>query len=236
MSPFLCPSSTIRVSVGVNSGPNCLGQGTWANATIGRALRLIMQNVGGAHPGDMDRATHGQPGKFSLCCGENEAESPWEPVHVERGFERGESTVTAVGFSGTLNMNTHTKDAGELLRAIADTLAYAPSNDYWIGGEPWIVLSPEHAHILAQAGLSRAEVQKRLWEQSKMAASRMADKDFERTRRTRHAELGDISPATLLPVTVEPSRIGIIVAGGPGTHSVYVPGFGNSKSVTRRIL
>lgn len=232
---WLIVNGPIANRLGVNNGPNCLGQGAWANATLGRALRLVMQNIGGAYPGEMDRATHGQPGKFTLCCGENEIESPWEPVHIERGFERDESTVTAVGFSGTLNMNSHTKDANELLRVIADTLAYAPSNDYWIGGEPWIVLSPEHAHILAQAGFSKAEVKTRLWEQSRMAASRMSDKDFERTRRTRQAELGDISPDTLLPVTTEPSRIGIVVAGGPGTHSVYVSGFGNSQSVTRRI-
>jgi len=232
---WLIVNGPIAARLGVNSGPNCLGQGVWANATLGRALRLVMQNIGGAYPGDMDRATHGQPGKFSLCCGENETESRWEPVHVERGFGRHESTVTAVGFSGTLNMNSHTKNADELLRAIADTFAHAPSNDYWIGGEPWLVLSPEHAHILAQAGLSKADVKNRLWEQSKMAASRMADKDFERTRRTRRGELGEISPETLLPVTTEPGRIGIIVAGGPGTHSVYVPGFGNSKSVSRRI-
>ena len=64
------------------------GQGWWANATIGRALRLILQNIGGALPGEMDRATHGQPGKYSFCCAENEEASPWEPLHVERGHAR----------------------------------------------------------------------------------------------------------------------------------------------------
>jgi hypothetical protein len=184
----------------------------------------------------MDRATHGQPGKISMCCAENEAANPWEPLHLERGFSRGGSTVTAVGFSGTLNMNTHSKNAREILRSIADAMAHAPSNDYWCGGEPWIVLSPEHAAILAQAGLSKSEVKHNLWEHSRMAASRMADKDYERTRRTRRSELGEIGPDTLLPITPEPERIGVIVAGGEGTHSVYVPGFGNSRSVTRSIV
>jgi hypothetical protein len=183
----------------------------------------------------MDRATHGQPGKFSMCCAENEAANPWEPVHVERGFERGASTVTVVAFAGTLNMNTHTKSADDLVRSIADSMAYASSNDYWCGGEPWIVLSPEHAAILAQAGLSKSEVKRRLWEQSKMAASRMTEKDYERTQRTRRAELGEISRETLLPITTDAARIGIVVAGGVGTHSVYIPGFGNSRSVTRPI-
>ena len=116
------------------------------NATLGRALRLILQNIGGALPGDMDRATHGQPGKFSFCCAENEAQSPWEPLHVEKGFGIGQSTVTVVGAEGTLNMNAHTKDAGELLRVIAETLPRPPSNDYLNGGNPWIILCPEHAH------------------------------------------------------------------------------------------
>jgi hypothetical protein len=232
---WLVLNGPVAEQLGVNSGPNCLGQGASANATLGRALRLVLQNIGGAYPGEMDRATHGQPGKFSMCCAENEGASPWEPVHVERGFERGASTATVVGFAGTLNMNSHTKNADELVRAIADTMAYAPSNDYWIGGEPWIVLSPEHAAILAQAGLSKGEVKRRLWQQSRMGASRMTDTDYERTRRTRRAELGDISRDTLLPIATDAARIGIIVAGGPGTHSVYIPGFGNSRSVTRRI-
>ena len=104
--------------LGVNAAFNCLGQGTWANATLGRALRLVLQNIGGALPGEMDRATQGQPGKYTFCCAENEAANPWEPLHVERGFTRDESTVTVVGADGTLNMNTHAKDADDLLRVI----------------------------------------------------------------------------------------------------------------------
>ena len=84
----------------VNAAFNCLGEGAWANATIGRALRLILRNIGGALPGEMDRATHGQPGKYTFCCAENEAANPWAPLHVERGFAAECSTVTAVGAEG----------------------------------------------------------------------------------------------------------------------------------------
>ncbi len=221
--------------LGIASGHNCLGQGTWANATLGRALRLILQNVGGALPGEMDRATQGQPAKYSFCCAENEQESPWEPLHVERGFAREASTVTVVGTAGTTNMNTHAKDADDVLRVIADTMAHPTSNDYWISGEPWLVLSPEHAHILRQAGLSKAQVKRALWEKSKMRAGRMAAKDLARTQIARRAELGEIGPDTLLPIAPAPEHIGLIVAGGPGTHSVYVPSFGDTRSVTREI-
>lgn len=220
-------------ALGVNGTFNCLGQGTWANATIGRALRLVLQNIGGALPGEMDRATQGQPAKYTFCCAENEAESPWEPLHVERGFARDASTVTVVGAESTLNMNTHTKDAGELVRVIAETIMHPPSNDYCHGGEPWIVFGPEHAEILSRAGLGKDELKRRLWEESKIRASRMTERDLLRIRDSRSAELGIIGPDTLLPVSHRPRDIQLLVAGGPGTHSTYVPSFGNTQSITR---
>jgi hypothetical protein len=222
--------------LGVNGTFNCLGQGAWANATIGRAVRLVLQNCGGALPGEMDRATHGQPGKYTFCCAENEEASPWEPLHVERGFPREAGTVTVVGAEGTMNMNTHTKDARELVRAIAETMQHPPSNEYCYGSEPWIVLSPEHAQVLAAGGLAKADVKRELWECSKMPARRMTAKDLERVRAARSAELGEIRPDTLLPIACQPGDIGILVAGGPGTHSVYVPCYGNSRAVTREIV
>jgi len=221
--------------LGVNGTFNCLGQGTQANAAIGRALRLVLQNCGGALPGEMDRATHGQPGKYTFCCAENEDASPWEPLHVERGYRREAGTVTVVGAEGTMNMNTHTKNANELLRAIAETMQHPPSNEYTHGGEPWLVLSPEHAEILKAAGLGKAEVKRRLWEGSRMPARRMTDKDLLRVHDSRGKELGQIGPDTMLPVSPRPEDIWIVVAGGPGTHSVYVPCFGNSRAVTREI-
>ena len=221
--------------LGINGTFNCLGEGAWANATIGRALRLILRNVGGALPGEMDRATQGQPGKYTFCCAENEAANPWQPLHVERGFAAGASTVTVVGAEGTMNMNSHSKDADELLRVIAETLIHPPSNEYTHGGEPWLVIGPEHAEILQRGGFDKAEVKRRLWEGSKMPAGRMAAKDLIRARDSRTDELGEIGPDTLLPISKRPEEIGIVVAGGPGTHSVYVPCFGNSLAVTREV-
>ncbi len=221
--------------LGVNGTFNCLGQGAWANATIGRALRLVLQNCGGALPGEMDRATHGQPGKYTFCCAENEEANPWEPLHVERGFRREASTVTVVGAEGTMNMNTHAKDPEELIRAFTETMQHPPSNEYCHGGEPWLILPPEHADILKAGGLTKAEVKRRLWEGSKMPARRMTAKDLLRVEASRTKELGKIGPDTLLPISQRPEDIGLVVAGGPGTHTVYVPCFGNSRAVTREI-
>jgi len=232
---WLVINGPIAQRLNVNSTCNCLGQGAWANATLGRALHLILQNVGGALPGEMDRATQGQPGKYSFCCAENEEASPWEPLHVERGFSPDESTVTVVGAEGTLNMNTHSKDAAEFLRIVAETMIHPPSNEYVHGGEPWLVLGPEHADVLERGGCSKADVKRRLWELSKMPAARMSVRDLLRARESRGRELGEIGEDTLLTIAAHPEQIMIVVAGGPGTHSVYVPCFGNSRAVTRAI-
>ena len=220
----------------INGTFNCLGQGAWANATIGRALRLVLQNIGGAWPGEMDRATHGQPGKYTFCCAEHEAGSPWAPLHVERGFAKDRSTVTVVSVEGTMNMNTHTKDAGELLRVIAETMIHPPSNEYCHGGEPWLVLSPEHAEILQRGGLGKHDIKLELFERSKMRADRMTAKDLLRVHASRSHEFGEIGPDTMLTIAERPEDIWFVVAGGPGTHSVYMPGFGHSHAVTREVI
>jgi len=232
---WLIVNGPAATRLGMSGTFNCLGQGNWANATLGRALRLILQNVGGALPGEMDRATQGFPGKFTFCCAENEAASPWEPLHVERGFARDASTVTVVGAEGTMNMNTHSKEAEELLRIIADTMIHPPSNEYVHGGEPWIVLGPEHADVLKRGGLSKVDVKRRLWELSKMRVDQLSVKDLLRARESRTQELGELKPDTLLPISVTPEEVQLLVAGGPGTHSVFVPSFGNTHAATRRI-
>ncbi|MBI3067814.1 MAG: hypothetical protein HY323_00255 [Betaproteobacteria bacterium] len=233
---WLIVNGPIAKRLHLNAGINCLGQGNWGNATLGRALRLILQNIGRALPGEMDRATLGQPGKYSFCCAENEEQNPWEPLHVERGLRPEQSAVTVVGAEGTLNMNTHSKDPDEVLRVFAETLPRPSGNDYFLGGDPWIILCPEHAQVLKAGGLSKAEVKHRLWEASKMPARRMTAVDMQLTRVRRGTELGAISPDTLLPICPAPEQLGIVVCGGPGTHSLYVPSFGNTRSVTREVI
>ena len=236
VAAWLIVNGPIAKQLKMNAGANCLGQGNWANATMGRALRLIMQNIGRAMPGEMDRATHGYPGKFSFCCAENEDESPWEPLHVERGFRRQQSTVTVVGAEGIVNMNTRTKIVSEVIRVFAQSMPRPAGNDYRTGGQPWIVLCPEYAEILSGGGLTKAEVKRLIWEQSKLPASKLADIDFELVQHARRAELGVVTRDTMIPACALPAELGILVAGGPGTHSAYVQSFGNTRSVTREII
>ena len=232
---FLLINGPVAKQLDINGKFNCLGDGSWANLTIGRALRLVLRNVGGALPGDMDRATQGQPAKLALCCAENEEDSPWPPLHLERGFAKGQSTVTAISVEGTMNMNTHTKNALDLARVTAETMIHPPSNEYCNGGEPLMIFGPEHAQIFHKAGMNKDDVRKLLWKFSMMPASRMSDREMLRVSGQRREELGEISANTLLPISRRPEDILIAVCGGPGTHSIYVPGFGNSRAVTREI-
>jgi hypothetical protein len=234
-TPMIIVNGPEARALGVNGHLNCLGQGHWANATLGRALRLVLQNIGGTLPGEMDRATQGQPGKYSFCFAENEADSPWEPLHVERGFEINDSTVTLVGAAGTVNFNTHAKDAADLLKVFADSICFPTNNDYYFGGEPWLLISPEHAEILHREGLSKKQIKSRLWHQSQLSVDRLAAKDRMRLQHTRGAELGVFTDSTQIPISIKPEEVSLIVAGGPGTHSVHVPTFGHTRSVTRRI-
>ena len=229
---WLIVNGPMAQELGFNDSFNCLGEGNRANAALGRALRLVLRNIGGALPGAMDRATQGQPARYTLCCAENEAQSPWTSLRTERGFDPTWSTVTAVPMEGTLNMNTHSKDGHEIVRVFAATMMHPPSNEYVHGSEPWLLIGPEHAEILARAGYDKPALRQALWEQSKMPAGAMAQRDFERTRTSRAQELGSIGPDTLLPIARAPDDIRIVVAGGPGTHSVYVPNFGNARSVS----
>ncbi len=233
---WLIVNGPIARRLEVNSGAGCLGQGAWANATLGRALRLILQNIGGALPGEMDKATQGQPGKYTFCCAENEAESPWAPLHVERGFAADANTVTVVGALGTWSMNMTAKKGEEVVSMIGDTMQYPASSDYMYGGAPFILLSPQHAQLFHREGWSKAQVKQRLWDASKIRAGRSKGSEFERMANGRRAELGEIGPDSLVPIAQKADDISIIVAGGPGSHSVFVPVSAHTRSVTKEIV
>ena len=151
VAPLLIVNGPVRQQLGINCAYGCFGPGWQANATLGRALRLLLINVGGGIPGVGDMAVMGQPGKYTMCIGENEAASPWEPLHVERGFQRHQSTVTVVGVSGLYNVFGGSR-AAAIVQEIADALAFVGSNDYRFAGQPGCALNPSHAAALHRAG------------------------------------------------------------------------------------
>jgi hypothetical protein len=153
----------IRGQLGFNSRGNVFGPGFRANATVGRALRLIVLNALGIRPHEFDQATQGTPAKYSFCIAENEEESGWEPLHVERGFATDASVVTAHFARSTLHVeNRMSSRPGEILLTIADSMSYAGA---WQAGRGYtVVMGPEHAQLLARHGWSRLDVKRFLWE------------------------------------------------------------------------
>src|SRR3989475_515020 len=207
-----------------------------ANAVIGRAMRLTLQNVGGARPGREDRATLGHPGKYSYCVAEHEAASPWAPLHVERGFRAAESCVTVCGAEAPHNVNDHGSTTAEaLLIAIAGTAATTGSNNIYLGGEPLIVLGPEHAQTFATGGWSKADVKRAIWERARVRLDRFSPENRERFAVIDPARFGDRLLADEVALCASPDDLMVIVAGGPGKHSAIIPTFGATRSVTVRI-
>ncbi len=221
----------IRTELGINCGSNCFGQGTKANATIGRALQLTLLNVGGAKPGEMDRATHGSPAKYSFCFGENEEESPWEPFHVRRGFDASDNVVTLLPSEPPHNINDHASTTGKgLLKTIAGTISQVGANVI-SGDAPYtIVLGPEHAQTIHRDGWTIQDIQQKLYEDSAIHVSRVSDeqREFYKERTTElvndHYHLSR-----------SPDDIQVLVAGGPGKHSAYIPTFGHNEACSVRL-
>ena len=236
-TPLIMVNGPIRNLIGINCGSNVFGQGFRANATIGRAVRLVMMNIGQALPGQTDMATLGSPCKFTLCGGENEEESPWEPYHVERGFAASDSTVTVHGAEGIHNMQDHgSRIPEELLLTIADTINITGNNNVGLGGELMLVVSPEHANILASTGMSKNDIRAELHKRLRLRLSRFPGRlhDWYRKRRSTLDVGPEVEEVSYFDT---PEQILIMVAGGAGLHSNVIPSFGAmSKSITERIV
>jgi hypothetical protein len=215
--------------IGMNASVGCLAPGNIANATIGRALRLCLINIAGAIPGVGDHATQGSPAKYSYCFGENEEENPWEPLHVERGFNLHESTVTVMAAESPHNVNDHRSQyAEDLLDTIIHTATTAGCNNSHVPGELLIIMSPEHARTIKQDGWSKKDVQNYIHENSHLSpilADRGGSKLDEKNIRDNQVQ-----------ITRSPQDVVLVVAGGPGRHTMISHGFGGgSETVTMPI-
>lgn len=160
--PMVIVNGPLAKAVGMNSGVNALGQGNRANAAIGRALQLVIRNIGGGRPGELDRATLGTPGKYSFCFSEAE-DSPWESLAVERGFSPTASTVTlfaAEGVQGIVDQKSRTPES--LARSFALCLRAVDHPKLAMAGDAVLVVSPEHSRVFIEAGWSKARLREEL--------------------------------------------------------------------------
>jgi len=220
-SPIIIVNGPIAKQIGMNSGINALGQGNRANATIGRALNLIVQNVGGGRPGEADRSTLGAPSKYTLCFAEDESDPEWEPLSVARGLPRGVSAVTLFqghGPEAVVDQRTRTPEG--LTRSFALSLNRMGHDRLTQSARAILVLSPEHYAIYKEAGWDRKRIERALYEATIRPGSELvAGKDG----------IGEGIPASRSGERVpkfHEDGLMVVRAGGPaGLFSAILPGW-----------
>jgi hypothetical protein len=234
VTPLVIVHGPVVEELGFNGGPNVFGQGNRSNAGVGRALRLVLQNIGQARPGETDRATHGTPGKYAYCIAENTAGSPFATFHEDRGGgARG--AVTVLGGEGPHNINDHgSTEAAGLLTQIAGTLANLGHNNLYLRGQVLLVLGPEHAEVFARDGYDRRRIQQAVFAhpRARVSMAGVSAGNLDRYRRTAPHVYADLPADGVVPMLDSPESLLVLVAGGPGKHSMLVPTFGTTEAVT----
>ena len=237
-APVMIVNGPAAARLGLNCATNALGPGVRANATIGRALALVLRNIGGAVPGELDMATMGQPGKYTFCFAENEQASPWEPLHVSRGFDRDQSTVTVLAAAGTIEVRDECSARAEsLLTTFARSMLSAgsvSSTGLLSGGEPLLLLSPEHARVIGREK-TRAAAQTFLFETARLPLGALPH-EAQANLKQREAVKSKGDTGGELRLAVRAGDIMLAVVGGVGYKSTYVPTWGGGAlAITKPI-
>jgi hypothetical protein len=216
-SPLMVINGPIRHRLGMNMKLGALGQGSRANATIGRALRLAVRNIGGAKPGGTERSTLGNPGKFTMCFAEWEERNPWSPLHVERGFDQDDSVVTIFSMTSgpTLMVDQDSRSAGQLAGSFGLCLesAFHPKAHY--ATEVLVVICPEHVDTLMRDGYSKHDIRRRIQEVTARPIRELVADDQSGVgfKAERAAEMSEEDLSKPLPKFRREEDIHITVAG-----------------------
>jgi hypothetical protein len=229
LTPMIIVNGPIRHEISMAAGAGALGPGHRANASIGRALRLIMMNIGGGRPGAGDMSIFGSPAKFTMCLAEAEESSPFEPLSLARGFTADDSTVTLVPVEGPHlvvslpNPERPIEAADTLLSAMAAVLASVGSPGTYNGqGNVVALFNPDHATVLAAAGFNRRSIQQALWQKACSAHGHLRRFVPSLVRQD------EISDEGIYKLTPSPEDIIVAVAGAGGYYSIAMPTLGNA--------
>jgi len=228
VTPMLIVNGPARTECGIASGTGCWGPGFRANAAIGRTIRLVMMNVGGGRPGVSDMANQGSPAKYAYCAAENEEESPWEPLHVSRGFRADQSVVTALTVEGPHSVvvapmpeDMVDQAADCAIRLIASQVGALGSNSTYFGtGDIAIMINPMVARMLADAGYDRPKLAQAIVK---------AQLHSRKVLRLHNPVLVAPGPDDDYPVQRDPSTLVIAVTGCVGGYVMVCPTLGVSE-------
>lgn len=218
--PMAIVNGPVREAIDMNWQGNVFGQGNRANATIGRALQLVVRNVGGGRPQEADQSTFGTPGKYTFCFAEDE-DTPWQSLAVERGYASGQSTVTlfsADGVQGVVDQNARSPEP--LVESIAASLRTINHVHMANASDAVVVVGPEHGRVFDNAGWSKAHTTAALHDRLNVAGKDlgMGTDDGEATR--------PVEPSAGLIAKFRPGGLQLIRAGGKaGLFSAIIPGW-----------
>lgn len=238
-SPLVIVNGPIAQAIGMNGGCNTFGSGNRANATIGRAIRLILLNVGGGWPGALDKSTLGHPGKYTYCVCENEAQSPFAPYHVEHGYRPDVSTVFAIAVEAPHSVTDHhCNDPEGILDTMCSAMSTIASNNAVMGGHCVVVLGLEHAKTIAAHGWNRSDIRHYLWMHSgnrfeALSRGHRYGKVYNRNLPKWYKR----EPDSRIPIVPSPDNIHLFVMGGEaGRFSVFIPGWGHMNTPVLRAI
>jgi hypothetical protein len=239
-APLLIFSGPLALEAGLSAGNNVLGNGQRANLAVARAIRLVMVNVGGGVPGETDMSVQGTPAKIAFCLAERLDVAGWPSLAERQGGSSAETSVTVMGADAPICVGDHRSATPQrLLRNIADTMRHLGSMSAYRPTQMALLLVPQHARVISQAGWGAADVQHFLFEHARNPLWRLRDGgewDPQKTPAVA-AEFGDPEdPDTRVPVFAAPERLIVAVAGGDsGGFSTVVPAWPASVSVHRFI-
>jgi len=236
-APLLVVNGPTASGIGMNGDCNAFGSGNRANATIGRALRLVLLNVGGGRPGDLDKSTLGHPGKYTYCVAENEADSPFAPYHVEHGYKFYDCTVFAIAAEAPHSVTDHQcNDPEGILDTMCSAMSTIASNSAVLGGHCTVVLGLEHAKTIAKAGWTRSDIRHYLWMNSGnpfRAISR--DHRYGKVYNRNLPKWLKRDPDSRIPIVPSADNIHLFIIGGhAGRFSAFIPGWGHMSTPVLR--
>ena len=218
-APLIVVSGPAVQRLGFNTREGAFGHGSRANATIGRALRLILWNIGGGYPGEPCKTALGHPGYYSFCIAEDSETNPWEPLHVTRGFNAEDTVVTVTAVEAPRSMSTGAKQspADDVLEVIADGIRTVGSNTIY-GGDTIVVLAPVVARNLSGAGMSKTEVTRELVRRSVRTVRDIArHRSIPEHMPLHWSHLVDQNnPDALVPLLRTPENLILVTTGGVG--------------------